>query len=314
MRARRESFEGCDKAGTGDREHQGEAARADATEANCRGPSETAMTSYDGPAPDQGYTPGECREFRVRAALWERRRSHDADGLLDDLKEALAERVLNAEMDHHLAANEAGNSRKTVTTETGRIALETPRVRQATFDPQLIAKYQRRFPSFDDKIVSMYARGVSAREIVGHLHELYGIEVSPDLISTVTDALLDEIAAWQARPLEPVYPLVFFDALRVKVREEGLVRSIMRLLGLPLPIPDHPLSRRGRGLAPMRQHVNRREIVAPIPCDTRHFPCQSASEPHADLHAADLGAHQPHRHLRLESPGPARSGSLPASA
>ena len=124
----------------------------------------------------------------------------------------------------------AGNSRngygrKTVTTETGRIELEVPRDRQSTFDPQLIAKYQRRFPGFDDKIVSMYARGMSTREIVGHLRELYGIEVSADLVSAVTDAVLDEIAAWQARPLEPVYPLVFFDALRVKVRDEGLVRN-----------------------------------------------------------------------------------------
>ena len=101
----------------------------------------------------------------------------------------------------------------------------SPRDRQATFDPQLIARYQRRFPGFDDKIVSMYARGMSTREIVGHLRELYGIEVSPDLISAVTDAVLEEVAAWQVRPLEPVYPLVFFDALRIKVRDEGVVRN-----------------------------------------------------------------------------------------
>ena len=112
-----------------------------------------------------------------------------------------------------------------MTTETGKIELEVPRDRQASFDPQLIAKYQRRFPGFDDKIISMYARGMSTREIVGHLRDLYGIDVSPDLISTVTDAVLEEIAAWQARPLEPVYPLVFFDALRVKIRDEGLVRN-----------------------------------------------------------------------------------------
>ena len=100
-----------------------------------------------------------------------------------------------------------------------------PRDRLATFDPQLIAKYQRRLPGFDDKIVSMYARGMSVREIQGHLRELYGIEVSPDLISAVTDAVLDEIAEWQNRPLEALYPLVFFDALRVKVRDEGTVRN-----------------------------------------------------------------------------------------
>ena len=154
----------------------------------------------------------------------------DPNGLLDALKKALAERALNAEMDHHLAGDAGGNSRngygrKTVLTETGKIALEVPRDRQSTFDPQLIAKYQRRFPGFDDKIISMYARGMSTREIVGHLRDLYGVEVSPDLISAVTDAVLDEIASWQSRPLEPVYPLIFFDALRVKIRDEGMVRN-----------------------------------------------------------------------------------------
>jgi putative transposase len=154
----------------------------------------------------------------------------DPNGLLDDLKKALAERVLNAEMDHHLAGEELGNrrngyGRKTVVTDTGTIELEVPRDRQASFDPQLIAKYQRRFPGFDDKIISMYARGMSTREIVGHLRDLYGIEVSPALISAVTDAVLEEVAAWQARPLEATYPLVFFDALRVKIRDEGLVRN-----------------------------------------------------------------------------------------
>src|ERR671912_1590537 len=153
------------------------------------------------------------------------------DGLLDELKKALAERALNAEMDHHLdQESEAGNTRngygrKTVLTDTGRIELEIPRDRLATFDPQLIAKYQRRFPGFDEKIVSMYARGMSVREIQGHLRDLYGIEVSPDLVSAVTDAVLEEVAEWQNRPLEPLYPLVFLDALRVKVRDEGTVRN-----------------------------------------------------------------------------------------
>src|SRR3954451_22293794 len=140
----------------------------------------------------------------------------DPNGLLDGLKKALAERALNAEMDHHLtgdgggghsrnappppadgggANSRTGYGRKSVITDTGRIELEVPRDRRASFDPQLIAKYQRRFPGFDDKIVSMYARGMSTREIVGHLRELYGIEVSPDLASAVTDAVLDEIAA-----------------------------------------------------------------------------------------------------------------------
>jgi putative transposase len=152
------------------------------------------------------------------------------NGLLDDLKKALAERVLNAEMDHHLVNGDGSNTRngygkKTVVTDTSRLELDVPRDRQSSFDPRLIAKYQRRFPGFDEKIISMYARGMSVREIVGHLRDLYGVDVSPDLISTVTDAILDEVAAWQARPLEPVYPLVFFDAIRVKIRDEGLVSN-----------------------------------------------------------------------------------------
>ena len=110
-------------------------------------------------------------------------------------------------------------------TGTGKLELQVPRDRLATFDPQLIAKYQRRFPGFDDKIVSMYARGMSTREIQGHLRELYGTEVSPDLVSAVTDAVLDEVAEWQNRPLEALYPLVFLDAIRVKVRDEGTVRN-----------------------------------------------------------------------------------------
>src|SRR3954447_3599354 len=153
------------------------------------------------------------------------------DGLLDELKKALAERALNAEMDYHLnQESESDNTRngygrKTVLTDTGKIDLEIPRDRLATFDPQLIAKYQRRFPGFDEKIVSMYARGMSVREIQGHLRDLYGIEVSPDLVSAVTDAVLEEISEWQNRPLEALYPLVFFDAIRVKVRDEGTVRN-----------------------------------------------------------------------------------------
>jgi putative transposase len=153
----------------------------------------------------------------------------DQGGLLDALKKALAERVLGAEMDHHLGHDDqAGNSRngygrKTVLTDTGKIDIDVPRDRSGSFDPQLIAKYQRRFPGFDDKIISMYARGMSTREITGHLRELYGIDVSPDLISTVTDAVLEEVAAWQARPLDPAYPLVFFDAIRVKIRDEEVL-------------------------------------------------------------------------------------------
>jgi putative transposase len=155
------------------------------------------------------------------------------DGLVDELKKALSERILNTELDEHLEAENAGGqsnhrngySKKSVLTATSKVTLAVPRDRAGTFDPQLIAKYQRRFPDFDDKIISMYARGMTVREIRGHLEELYGIEVSPDLISAVTDAVLDEVAEWQNRPLDAGYPLVFFDALRVKIRDEGFVRN-----------------------------------------------------------------------------------------
>ncbi len=162
-----------------------------------------------------------------------------SEGLLGELKKALAERVLNAEMDHHLAESTQdevsegekpgnrrnGYSKKTVLTENEAIDLAIPRDRRGNFEPQLIAKYQRRFPGFDDKLISMYARGMSVREIQGHLRDLYGIEASAQLISTVTDAVLEEVGRWQSRPLDPLYALVFFDALRVKMRDEGTVRN-----------------------------------------------------------------------------------------
>jgi len=161
-----------------------------------------------------------------------------SEGLLSEIKKALAERMLNAELDQHLESEAAaaaegagsgnhrnGYSKKTVITETGQVDLDIPRDRRGTFEPQLIARYQRRFPGFDDKIISMYARGMSVRDIQGHLRELYGIEASPQLISTVTDAVLEEVGRWQARPLEALYPVVFFDALRVKMRDEGTVRN-----------------------------------------------------------------------------------------
>lgn len=166
-------------------------------------------------------------------------------GLVDELKKALSERILNAEIDEHLDTGAAdgqqnhrnGYSKKTVLTGTSKMTLAVPRDRAGTFDPKLIAKYQRRFPDFDDKVVSMYARGMTVREIRGHLEELYGIEVSPDLISAVTDAVLDEVSEWQNRPLDPCYPLVFFDAIRVKVRDEGFVRNKAIYVALGI-LPD----------------------------------------------------------------------------
>ena len=167
------------------------------------------------------------------------------DGLFEDLKKALSERILNAELEEHLSDERAdgnanrrnGHSQKSVLTGTSKMTLSIPRDRAGTFDPKLIAKYQRRFPDFDEKIISMYARGMSVREIRGHLEELYGIEVSPDLISAVTDAVLEEVSEWQNRPLDACYPLVFFDAIRVKIRDEGFVRNKAVYIALGV-LPD----------------------------------------------------------------------------
>ena len=167
------------------------------------------------------------------------------DGLFEDLKKALSERILNAELDEHLeeergdglANRRNGHSKKSVLTGTSKMELSIPRDRAGTFDPKLIAKYQRRFPDFDEKIVSMYARGMTVREIRGHLEEIYGIDVSPDLISAVTDAVLEAVAEWQNRPLDAVYPLIFFDAIRVKIRDEGFVRNKAVYIALGI-LPD----------------------------------------------------------------------------
>lgn len=152
-------------------------------------------------------------------------------------KKALIERALGAELTHHLGyaagADKPGDGKnhrngasgKTVLTEDGPLRIEVPRDRSGSFEPLLIPKHERRFTGFDDKIVAMYARGMTVREIQGFLAEQYATEVSPDLISSVTDAVMSEVTAWQARALEPMYPVVFFDALRVKIREDAVVRN-----------------------------------------------------------------------------------------
>jgi putative transposase len=136
------------------------------------------------------------------------------------------------ELDHHLGTetetsgnHRSGSSPKQVITPSGKLQLDIPRDRLATFEPQLVAKHQRRLPGFDDHVISMYARGMSVREIQAHLLELYGLQVSPDLISTITDEVLDEVTQWQQRPLEAMYPIVYFDALRLKIRDEGTVKN-----------------------------------------------------------------------------------------
>lgn len=155
------------------------------------------------------------------------------DGLIGDLKKRLAERVLETEMDVHLGDPEqqdAGNHRngyssKTVLMDDDRVVLDIPRDRHGQFDPTLIPRYARRFPGFDEKIIALYARGMSTRDIRAHIQEIYGIDVSPNLISAVTEAIMADAVAWQNRPLDEVYAIVYFDALRVKIRDEGLVRN-----------------------------------------------------------------------------------------
>jgi len=152
-------------------------------------------------------------------------------------KKALIEAALNAELKHHLGYEPGadkpdgvtnqrnGVTSKAVLTGDGPVRIETPRDRDGSFEPLLLPKHARRFTGFDDKIVALYARGLTVREIQGYLVETYDTEVSPDFISTVTDGVLAEVTAWQSRPLEPVYAVVFFDALRVKIREDGVVRN-----------------------------------------------------------------------------------------
>ena len=158
------------------------------------------------------------------------------DGILKQLTKALVERALQAEMTDHLGhsknqvvANEAGNTRngrskKTLKGDFGELPIEIPRDRAGTFEPQIITKHQTRWSGFDDKILSLYARGMTVREIQSHLQEMYGAEVSPTLISSVTDAVMDEVKTWQSRPLDALYPIVYMDCIHVKVRDSGAVR------------------------------------------------------------------------------------------
>ena len=169
-------------------------------------------------------------------------------GLLKRLTKALLVRTLHAELTHHLgyekhdpAGHNSGNSRngissKTVRGEFGEIVVNTPRDRNGSFEPQILGKHQTRFEGFDDKILSMYARGMSTREIQGHLQEMYGVEVSPTLISDVTDAVVEEVKSWQNRPLEAIYGVVYLDALYVKMRHEGRVenRAVYVAMGIDL--------------------------------------------------------------------------------
>lgn len=170
------------------------------------------------------------------------------DGILQELNKALVEKALGAELTHHLGYEKGqrpsgktdntrnGHGKKRVKSESGEMELSVPRDRNGSFEPQLIKKGQRRFDGLDDKIISMYARGMTLREIQGHLKELYGVKVSPDLISRVTDAVLAEVREWQNRPLDSIYPLVIFDALRVKIRDEAIVKNKAVYLALGMNV------------------------------------------------------------------------------
>ena len=159
------------------------------------------------------------------------------NGLLKQLTKLLVERALDAEMSEHLGhdknapvTNPGGNARngkskKTLKGEFGELPIDIPRDRQGSFEPQLIPKHQTRWAGFDDKILSLYARGMTVREIQSHLEEMYGTEVSPTLISSVTDAVVEEVKAWQSRPLDSVYPIVYLDCIHVKVRDSGVVKA-----------------------------------------------------------------------------------------
>ncbi len=169
------------------------------------------------------------------------------NGLLKQLTKLLVEKALEAEMADHLGhgknepvENPAGNtrngkSRKTLKGEFGELPIEIPRDRHGTFEPQLIPKHQTRWTGFDDKILSLYARGMTVREIQSHLEEMYGTEVSPSLISSVTDAVSEEVKAWQARPLDPIYPIVYLDCIHVKVREGAVrVKAVYLAIGITM--------------------------------------------------------------------------------
>ncbi|MEN2675967.1 IS256 family transposase [Herbaspirillum huttiense] len=169
------------------------------------------------------------------------------EGLLKHLTKLVVERALEAELSEHLGhgkhesvANDTGNtrngkSRKTLKGEFGELPIEIPRDRHGSFEPKLVPKHQTRWAGFDDKIISLYARGMTVREIQAHLEEMYGTEVSPSLISSVTDAVVDEVKAWQARPLNPIYPIVYLDCIHVKVREGTVrVKAVYLAIGITM--------------------------------------------------------------------------------
>lgn len=173
------------------------------------------------------------------------------NGLLKQLTKMLVERALEVEMTEHLGhdksgtvSNDSANTRnghsaKTLKGDFGALPIEIPRDRQGSFEPQIVAKHQTRWSGFDDKIISLYARGLTVREIQSHLEEMYGADVSPTLISSVTDAVSDDVKAWQARPLDALYPILYLDCIHVKVRDAGAVRNKAVFLAIGVNMAGH---------------------------------------------------------------------------
>ena len=173
-------------------------------------------------------------------------------GIFMELKKRLLERVLNAELTEHLGYEKNGDkpeecavnarngyTRKKIQTKDDKIELNIPRDRAGEFEPQLIPKHQRRFDGFDEKIISMYAYGMTTRDIQGHLKEMYGIDVSPSLISEVTDAIIEDVKAWQGRPLDEVYPIMYLDCIVVKCHDGGVIRNKSVFLALAVTMDGH---------------------------------------------------------------------------
>ena len=169
-------------------------------------------------------------------------------GLAQELTKRLVERMLQGEMTDHLGyekdaseGRDGGNSRngrtrKTVKTDKGEFEIEVPRDREGSFDPKIVPKYRRRLPGFDDKVIALYARGMTTREIQVGLRGIYGVDVSPSLISAVTDSVLEDVKAWQSRPLDPVYPILFLDAIHVKMRSSGHVQNTAVYVALAITL------------------------------------------------------------------------------
>lgn len=238
------------------------------------------------------------------------------NGLLKQLTKALVERALEAEMAEHLGharnepvANPAGNtcngkSKKTLKGEFGELPIEVPRDRHGSFEPQLIPKHQTRWTGFDDKIISLYTRGMTVREIQSHLEEMYGTEVSPTLISSVTDAVSDEVKAWQSRPVDPVYPIVYLDCIHVKVRDTGAVRvkAVYLAIGINMNgekevlVPDRVRGKMGGSLS-----AHRAELATQL---VSHHPVLR-------LPAGDQAHHLHHQRHRVGEHKPAQDHQEP---